>query len=125
MLVWPLRILGMILAGAQRAVAAAERVDEILATAPVIGDHAGGRPLPDAGPDGHRGEVRFRDVRFSYAPDLPVVLDGFELTVRAGESVALVGAPGSDPKSTRMNAGHECAARMPSSLSKKYITEIT
>src|SRR3546814_13954238 len=86
---------GMIRAGAQRAVAAAERVDEILATAPVIGDHAGGRPLPDAGPDGHRGEVRFRDVRFSYAPDLPVVLDGFDLSVRAGESVALVGATGS------------------------------
>src|SRR3546814_16530330 len=83
---------GMIRAGAQRAVAAAERVDEILATAPVIGDHAGGRPLPDAGPDGHRGEVRFRDVRFSYAPDLPVVLDGFDLTVRAGESAALLGA---------------------------------
>src|SRR3546814_2713713 len=39
MLVWPLRMLGMILAGAQRAVAAAERVDEILATAPRSEEH--------------------------------------------------------------------------------------
>jgi ATP-binding cassette subfamily B protein len=39
--------------------------------------------------------VRFEGVRFSYAPELPVVLDGFDLTVPAGQSVALVGATGS------------------------------
>src|SRR5690606_18657881 len=70
-------------------------VDEILATEPVIRDQPSGRSLPPRGPGGNRGEVRFQDVRFSYAPELPVVLDGFDLTVRAGESVALVGATGS------------------------------
>ncbi len=94
MLIWPLRMLGMIIAQAQRAAAAADRVHEILATAPVIIDSADGRRLPTA-PTGGRGEVRFEGVRFSYAPELPVVLAGFSLTVPAGQSVALVGATGS------------------------------
>ncbi|MEU0688827.1 ABC transporter ATP-binding protein [Streptomyces uncialis] len=45
------------------------------------------RPLP-AGPLG----VRLRDVRFDYGGS--TVLDGFDLTVRAGETIALVGASG-------------------------------
>ncbi|MEQ1786174.1 MAG: ABC transporter ATP-binding protein [Acidimicrobiales bacterium] len=95
MLIWPLRMLGMIIAQAQRAAAAGERVHEIFDTAPVIVDSPDGRPLPDAGPRGGRGEVCFEGVRFAYAPELPIVLDEFDLTVAAGESVALVGATGS------------------------------
>ena len=95
MLIWPLRMLGMIIAQGQRAAAAAERVHEILETAPVIRDSSGGHPLPPAGPDGGRGDVRFTSVAFSYAPELPIVLDGFDLHVPAGQSVALVGATGS------------------------------
>ena len=95
MLIWPLRMLGMIIAQGQRSAASAERVQEILETEPVIRDNPGGVPLPAAGPSGGRGEVRFDGVRFAYASDLPVVLDGFDLTVPAGQSVALVGATGS------------------------------
>ena len=95
MLIWPLRMLGNIIAQAQRSAASAERVHEILATAPVIVDSASGQPLPPVGPSGGRGEVRFEAVRFSYAPELPVVLDQFDLVVPAGQSVALVGATGS------------------------------
>ena len=95
MLIWPLRMLGMIIAQGQRSAAAAERVQEILDTAPVIVDSPAGHPLPPAGPQGGRGEVRFEGVRFSYATDLPVVLDDFDLVVPAGQSVALVGATGS------------------------------
>ncbi|HEX4866720.1 MAG TPA: ABC transporter ATP-binding protein [Acidimicrobiales bacterium] len=95
MLVWPLRMLGMILAQGQRSAAAAERVSEVLETAPVIADSPHGAPLPATGPGGGRGEVRFEAVRFAYAPDLPVVLDGFDLAVPAGQSIALVGATGS------------------------------
>jgi ATP-binding cassette subfamily B protein len=94
MLIWPLRMLGMIIAQAQRAAAAAERVHEILETAPVIVDTGHGAALPDRGPDGGRGEVRFEGVRFAYAPELPIVLDDFDLVVPAGQSVALVGATG-------------------------------
>jgi ATP-binding cassette subfamily B protein len=94
MLIWPLRMLGMIIAQGQRSAASAERVREVLETAPVIVDAPGGDPLPSEGPHGGRGEVRFDAVRFSYAPELPIVLDGFDLTVPAGQSVALVGSTG-------------------------------
>jgi ATP-binding cassette subfamily B protein len=95
MLIWPLRMLGMILAQSQRAAAAAERVREVLETAPVIADSTTGAPLPTHGPHGGRGEVRFEGVRFAYGSDLPLVLDGLDLVVPAGQSVALVGATGS------------------------------
>src|SRR5690606_6702543 len=95
MLVWPLRMLGMILAQGQRAAAAAERVQEVLDTEPVIVDDPAARPLPAAGADGRRGSLRFEAVSFRYGPDLPLVLHGFDLEVPAGQSVALVGATGS------------------------------
>jgi ATP-binding cassette subfamily B protein len=85
----------MIIAQGQRSAAAAERVQEIFETAPVIVDSPTGHSLPATGPSGGRGEVRFEGVRFAYAPDLPTVLDGFDLVVPAGQSVALVGATGS------------------------------
>ena len=88
MLVWPLRMLGMIVAQAQRAAVSAERVDDVLGTDPEIDDPA----HPDALPVGG-GEVAFEGVRFGYGRPIPV-LDGFDLRVAAGESVALVGATG-------------------------------
>jgi ATP-binding cassette subfamily B protein len=109
MLVWPLRMLGMIVAQAQRAVVSAERVDEVLATDPLVADspHPVGLPAggprqdirSDGGPSdggsvGPVGAVAFEGVRFSYGGRTPV-LDGFDLRVRPGESVALVGATGS------------------------------
>ena len=108
MLVWPLRMLGMIVAQAQRAVVSAERVDEVLATDPLVADapHPVGlptaRPRQDIRSHGHSGRgsggpvgaVAFEGVRFSYGGRTPV-LDGFDLRVRPGESVALVGATGS------------------------------
>ena len=95
MLIWPLRMLGMIIAQGQRAAASAERVHEVLETTPGIREPADGVSLPATGPDGRRGEVRFAGVGFAYSPSLPVVLDGFDLVVPAGQSVALVGATGS------------------------------
>jgi ATP-binding cassette subfamily B protein len=95
MLIWPLRMLGNIIAQGQRSAAAGERVHEILETAPIIVEAPGGVPLPARGPSGGRGDVTFTGVRFAYAPELPVVLDGFDLVVPAGQSVALVGSTGS------------------------------
>jgi ATP-binding cassette subfamily B protein len=88
MLVWPLRMLGMIVAQAQRATASAERVDEVLTTEPEVADAAHPRPLPPGG-----GAVRFSGVRFSYGRPDPVLAE-FDLTIAAGESVALVGQTG-------------------------------
>jgi ATP-binding cassette subfamily B protein len=88
LLVWPLRMLGMIIAQAQRAVAAGQRVHEVLSSEPQIVDPAEPEALPDGG-----GHVRFEDVSFGYAPGRRV-LDHLDLELRAGESVALVGATG-------------------------------
>jgi ATP-binding cassette subfamily B protein len=91
LLVWPLRTVGMTIAFAQRAAGALDRVHEVLSTLPEITDP----PAPSALPTGAAvGAVRFRDVRFGYDPARPV-LDGFDLAVPAGTSVALVGATGS------------------------------
>jgi ATP-binding cassette subfamily B protein len=88
MLIWPLRMLGMIVAQSQRAAVSAERVDDVLSTEPEVDDPPHPEPLPAGG-----GEVTFEGVRFGYGRPLPV-LDGFDLRVAPGESVALVGATG-------------------------------
>src|SRR5207248_6662436 len=83
MLIAPLRMLGTVIAMAQRAVASASRIDEILATHPAIVDSVRGQTLPP----GH-GELRFEQVTFAYVPPdgseapngMAPVLDGLDLT---------------------------------------------
>jgi len=89
MLIWPLRMIGMLLGQISRSAASAGRIQEILSTEPEIHDRPGASPLAD-GP----GEVRFEGVRFAYGADR-YVLDGLDLVIRAGEAVALVGATAS------------------------------
>jgi len=93
LLINPLRMTGMLVAQAQRAVASAQRIHQVLATDPAIIDSAQAGALPDGG-----GEVRFENVSFAYTSgagaELPV-LDGLDLVVVSGEAVALVGATGS------------------------------
>ena len=90
MMIAPLRMTGMIVAQAQRAVAASSRVHAILVTAPAIVERDGSKPLPPGG-----GALRFEDVSFGYGgPESRRVLDGFNLTIEAGEAVALVGPTG-------------------------------
>jgi ATP-binding cassette subfamily B protein len=92
LLVWPLRMLGMVVASAERAVTSAERVHEVLAIPPSIIDPAQPRHLPSLA--GAVGQVRFEGVTFAYGGGRPV-LDGLDLVLEAGTSVALVGATGS------------------------------
>jgi ATP-binding cassette subfamily B protein len=89
MLQAPFRMLGFFLMMGQRARASAERIFEILDEGPEIVDRPGAVDLDDV-----RGRVELRDVRFGYG-DGPPVLDGFDLTIEPGESVALVGPTGS------------------------------
>jgi ATP-binding cassette subfamily B protein len=97
LLIWPLRMLGMIIAQSQRASASAHRVHEVLSTDPVIVDPPHPAHLP-AGNGDHvgLGDVRFAGVVFGYEEgrDVPV-LDHLDLHVPPGQSVALVGATGS------------------------------
>lgn len=94
MLIQPLRMLGMVVAQAQRAIAAGERIDEVLATAPAIIDPAHPKRLPER--SRQTGAVEFRNVSFHYESDGPPlpVLDNLDLRIDAGESVAIVGATG-------------------------------
>ena len=80
-------------------IASARRVDEILDTVPEIQD------LPDAPAlaDRARGRVVFENVSFHYNSDhAEKVLDGVELAVEPGETVAILGATGAG-KSTLIN----------------------
>ena len=89
MLVMPLRMLGMWIGQAQRAVAAGERIFEILDEPEEIADRPEARALPP-GP----GHVVFEGVSFGYETRRPVVED-VELEVPAGRTIALIGPTGS------------------------------
>ncbi len=91
LLVTPLRMLGFIVAVAQRAFAAAQRVDALMATEVEVAESDHPTALP-TGPDA--GRVRFTGVGFGYVDGAPV-LDGFDLEIPPGQSVAVVGATGS------------------------------
>jgi len=92
MLTGPMRMLGMALGMAQRAVASGNRMFEILDREPKIASASGAPPLP-AGP----GAVEFHDVSLLYesAADTQPALQGVSLGVAAGRTVALVGPSGS------------------------------
>jgi len=89
MLVMPLRSLGMWIGQAQRATASGERIFEVLDEPEEIADRPGARELPPG-----RGAIRFEDVRFEYGAGNPV-LDGVDLALEAGTTVALIGHTGS------------------------------
>jgi ABC-type multidrug transport system fused ATPase/permease subunit len=89
MLMGPMRMLGMSLGMAQRAVASGNRLFEILDREPLVTSPPGAPALPD-GP----GAVEFRDVTLRYDGAGPS-LDRVSLDVPAGRTVALVGPTGS------------------------------
>ncbi|MCV7315282.1 ABC transporter ATP-binding protein [Mycolicibacillus parakoreensis] len=72
----------------QSAASALEKLAGVLAQRPRVSDPATPIPLGRA-----RGAVEFEAVRFAYRPDRPV-LPELDLTVPAGQTVALVGATG-------------------------------
>jgi ATP-binding cassette subfamily B protein len=54
---------------------------------------AGTRSLPPV-PAGPKESIGFEQISFRYAPEAPLVLDGLDLTLRAGRSTAIVGLNG-------------------------------
>jgi ATP-binding cassette subfamily B protein len=95
LLIWPLRMLGMIIAQTQRAVVSAQRVHEVLATAPDIAGPRHPVKLGDRHGDAPVGRVEFDGVRFGYSDHDGPVLRDFGLSVEPGETVAFVGPTGS------------------------------
>ena len=97
MLAGPLRMLGVAMGMAQRAVASGNRMFEIIDREPEIQSPADPTPLPAAG--GGRVELRDVTLRYASAPSsenesVPALHD-VSLEVEAGKTVALVGPSGS------------------------------
>ena len=86
-LVGPARLIASLVVQAQLARASVERVYELIDSQPAIVD--GDRDLP-----GGPLDVELDGVRFGYTRSEPV-LDGVSLRVAPGETLALVGGPGS------------------------------
>lgn len=79
----------------QDGMAAAKRIFDVLDTEPEIKDSEGAMPLPRT-----FSVIEFRDVSFKYEDDL--VLRDINFTVRAGETLAIVGKSGGG-KTTLVN----------------------
>jgi ATP-binding cassette subfamily B protein len=88
MLVWPMRVLGQRVTTVQKALAASGRITEVLEAEPRLIEPRHPQEL-DA-----KGDVRLEGVRFGHE-GARYVLDGLDLHVAPGESLALVGATGS------------------------------
>ncbi len=95
-MLWPVQDMARVYASMQQAVASAERVFSLADAQPDIVDD------PNADDPGSiRGDIIFENVDFYYDPKKPVLAD-FNLHVKQGETIALVGATGGG-KSTIVN----------------------
>ena len=95
-MIWPIQDLARVFAELQNALASAERIFSLEDTQPDIVDQPGA-----IDPGTVRGDIEFDHVSFYYEPG-KLVLDDFSLTIRQGETIALVGPTGGG-KSTIVN----------------------
>jgi ATP-binding cassette subfamily B multidrug efflux pump len=95
-LTFPMIAVGWVVNLFQRGIASVVRIDELLKAEPAILDEAGATASPIT------GEIEFRNLTFRYTPDSPVVLDGINLKIAAGSSLAIVGPTGAG-KTTLIN----------------------
>ena len=95
-MMWPIQDLARVYAETQHAIASAERVFSLMDAVPDIQD------MPNAiAAESIRGDIEFDDVDFYYEEDSPVLQD-FNLKVKQGQTIALVGPTGGG-KSTIVN----------------------
>ena len=95
-MIWPVQEMARVFAEMQQAVASAERIFSTMDSQPDVADKAGATD-----PGTIHGEIVFDHVDFFYEDGKPVLSD-FTLTVKPGETIALVGPTGGG-KSTIVN----------------------
>ncbi|HSJ52880.1 MAG TPA: ABC transporter ATP-binding protein [Anaerolineae bacterium] len=95
-MLWPIQEMARVYAEMQHAIASAERVFSLVDAVPEVRDRPGA-----IDPGTVWGDIEFEGVDFWYEADNPV-LQGFDLEVRRGETIALVGPTGGG-KSTIVN----------------------
>ena len=96
-LIWPLIALGYVVNLYQRGTASLKRLNVILKIKPAIADT---KEVKTQAPI--KGKIEFRNLTFSYGRSEEPVLQGINLTIQKGQTVALVGRTGSG-KSTLAN----------------------
>jgi ATP-binding cassette subfamily B protein len=95
-MIWPIQDLARVYAEMQQSIASAERIFSLMDAEPDVADRE------DAvDPGTIFADIHFDHVKFSYEDDKPVLTD-FNLTVKKGEMIALVGPTGGG-KSTIVN----------------------
>jgi ATP-binding cassette subfamily B protein len=95
-MLWPIQDLARVYAEMQHAIASAERVFSLIDSEPEVTDRPGA-----IDPGTIRANIEFDQVGFYYEEGKPV-LEDFTLTVKRGETIALVGPTGGG-KSTIVN----------------------
>jgi subfamily B ATP-binding cassette protein MsbA len=97
MMYGPAKKLSRVNANLQQAIAAAERIFEMLDTHSEVRERAGAAELPR-----FQDVIEFRDVHFSYAGAEDATLRGVSFNVRGGQTLAIVGRSGAG-KTTLVN----------------------
>jgi ATP-binding cassette subfamily B multidrug efflux pump len=89
MLTFPVSAIGWVASMIQRAAASQKRINEFLNTEPKVKDPLGPACVPDF------NEVRFEQISFTYPNTGIRAITDFNLTVKRGEKVAIIGKTGS------------------------------
>jgi ATP-binding cassette subfamily B protein len=96
-LIWPLIAIGYVVNLYQRGLASWKRMQAIMTVKPLISDAPNVKEQPPI-----TGRLEFRDLTFHYHPASEPELRNINLTIEAGQTIALVGRTGSG-KSTLVN----------------------
>lgn len=89
-ILFSLGMVSMILISISRSKVSADRVNEVLETAPEITDSPRTKEHPI-----RAGRIQFNNVSFSYGPNQKKVLHGISFTAESGQTVAVLGGTGS------------------------------